>query len=366
MLLSQSISSCRGSKTVNPTFLKVFGTQPLIEISSMTYAFLMYMKVVLLSLISLLAGCASGGSPQILVSTRTVDASQAFALPPPGGPSIVSVIERPYNNAVQQEILLATSARTPGQNVLRVQFFGPVKANLAGGEKLRDSQLGTTDISRELRGTLPGVAMHRSPNYVQNRYGPFGYATGRSRSGDTCIYAWQRIRPGESQSRWLTGRGSIQVRLRLCDSNLTEQQLLAFMYAYSVNAAFNDYSWNPYGDAPGPAANLGKSGGNVYPSGPDIPPSQALMPSPAAERQSGPRQVRRTSVTPTAPAALARPVRPAPTGPLVPPPPGMQGTPATRQSPNSALAVPAGGVTTPSTEATPIVPPPPTSGQQQP
>ena len=144
----------------------------------MTYAFLMYMKAAGLILISSLAGCAAGGAPQILVSTRTVDTSQAFALPPPGGPSIVSVIERPYNNAVQQEILLATSARTPGQNVLRVQFFGPVKANLSGGDKLRDSQLGVTDISREMRGTLPGIAMHRSPNYVQNRYGPFGYRVG--------------------------------------------------------------------------------------------------------------------------------------------------------------------------------------------
>ncbi|TXR46816.1 cellulose biosynthesis protein BcsN [Phyllobacterium endophyticum] len=335
----------------------------------MTYPFLMYMKVVPLSLISLLAGCASGGPPEILVSTRTVDASQAFALPPPGGPSIVSVIERPYNNAVQQEILLATSARTPGQNVLRVQFFGPVKANLAGGEKLRDSQLGTTDVWRELRGTLPGVAMQRSPNYVQNRYGPFGYATGRSRSGDTCIYAWQRIRPGESKSRWLTGRGSIQVRLRLCDSGLTEHQLLAFMYAYSVNAAFNDYSWNPYGDAPGPAENLGKSGENVYPSGPSVPPTAALMPSPEPERQAPPRQVRRTSVTqaaPPSPAALAKPVRRQPTGPLVPPPPGVRGTSTTRQTPDSVLTVPAGNATAPSAAGTPIVPPPSATGQQQP
>jgi hypothetical protein len=333
----------------------------------MTYAFLMYMKVVPLSLISLLAGCASGGPPEILVSTRTVDASQAFALPPPGGPAIVSVIERPYNNAVQQEILLATSARTPGQNVLRVQFFGPVRANLAGGEKLRDSQLGTTDISRELRGTLPGVSMQRSPNYVQNRYGPFGYAMGRSRSGDTCIYAWQRIRPGESKSRWLTGRGSIQVRLRLCDSSLTEQQLLAFMYAYSVNAAFNDYSWNPYGDAPGPAGDLGKSGENIYPSGPGVPPAATLMPPPEPQRQAP--QVRRTLVTqaaPASPAALAKPVRPQPTGPLVPPPPGMRGTSATRQTPDAAPAAPARNATAPSAAGTPIVPPPSAIGQQQP
>ena len=325
----------------------------------MTYAFLMYMKAAGLILISSLAGCAAGGAPQILVSTRTVDTSQAFALPPPGGPSIVSVIERPYNNAVQQEILLATTARTPGQNVLRVQFFGPLKANLTGGDKLRDSQLGVTDISREMRGTRPGIVMHRSPNYVQNRYGPFGYASGRSRSGDTCVYAWQRIRPGESQSRWLTGRGSIQVRLRLCDSNLTEQQLLAFMYGYSVNAAFNDYSWNPYGDAPGPAENLGKSGEDIYPSGPKAPPAEALMPPPAQPLRA---QIQRRVDTQAAPAVPVR-VRPAPIGPLVPPPPGMQGT-STSQPIGTAPVVPGAGTRPANTNSNIYVPPPPATGQQ--
>lgn len=329
----------------------------------MTYAFLMYMKAAGLILISLLAGCAAGGAPQILVSTRTVDTSQAFALPPPGGPSIVSVIERPYNNAVQQEILLATSARTLGQNVLRVQFFGPVKVNLSGGDKLRDSQLGVTDISREMRGTLPGIVMHRSPNYVQNRYGPFGYASGRSRSGDTCVYAWQRIRPGESQSRWLTGRGSIQVRLRLCDLNLTEQQLLAFMYGYSVNAAFNDYSWNPYGDAPGPAENLGKSGEDIYPSGPKAPSAEALMPPPAQPLRAQPRQqIQRRVDTQAAPAVPVR-VRPAPIGPLVPPPPGMQGM-NTSQPIGTAPVVPRAGTRPANTNSNIYVPPPPATGQQ--
>ena len=125
--------------------------------------------------------------------------------------------------------------------------------------------LGVTDISRELRGTLPGIAMRRSDNYVQNRYGPFGFASGQSQSGDTCIFAWQRIRPAESQTRWLTGRGTIQICLRLCDLHLNEEQLLAFMYGFSINAAFNDYSWNPYGEPAGPASDLGRPGPDIYP-----------------------------------------------------------------------------------------------------
>ncbi len=314
-----------------------------------------------LTLLSLLAGCASGGPPQILASTRTVDASAAYALPPPGGPTIVSVIERPYNNAIQQEILLSTSARTPGQNVLRVQFFGPVKANLSGGDTLRDSQLGVTDISRELRGTLPGIAMHRSPNYVQNRYGPFGFASGRSSSGDTCIYAWQRIRPGESQSRWLTGRGSIQVRLRLCDARLNEEQLLAFMYGFSINAAFNDYSWNPYGEPPGPPANLGRPGPDVYPAGPGLPPSAALMPPPQ-QPQARP-QAQRRAAAPVSPVTPARMPRPAPIGPLVPPPPGSPDT--TPNPPVGTLPAVPGAAVRPANTTNPVlVPTPPVGGQQ--
>lgn len=314
----------------------------------------MFMKVPGLIVVALLTGCASGEAPQILASTRTVDASHAYALPPPGGPTIVSVIERPYNNAVQQEILLATSARTPGQNVLRVQFFGPVKANLTAGDTLRDPQLGVTDISRELRGTFPGIAMRRSAIFVQNRYGPFGYASGQSRTGDTCIFAWQRIRPAESQTRWLTGRGSIQVRLRLCDSSLKEEQLLAFMYGFTINAAFNNYSWNPYGEAAGPAANLGRPGADIYPSGPTPPPAEAMMPPPVTPRPQAQRRV----AAPVTPAASTRRVRPAPIGPLVPPPPG---------SPDASIGQPNSPIqTTPAIGAEPItgtrgtiVPPPP-------
>lgn len=315
----------------------------------------MFRKVLGLIGLSLLAACASGEAPQILASTRTVDATHAYALPPPGGPSIVSVIERPYNNAVQQEILLATSARTPGQNVMRVQFFGPVRANLSAGDTLRDKQLGVTDISRELRGTLPGIVMRRSENYVQNRYGPFGFASGQSRSGDTCIYAWQRIRPAESQTRWLTGRGTIQIRLRLCDSHLNEEQLLAVMYGFSINAAFNDYSWNPYGEPAGPAPDLGRPGADVFPAGPGLPPAETLMPAPASQ----PVRVQRRLAAPVAPAATTIRERPAPIGPVVPPPPGFpnarSGQPAnTLQSLPAAATTPGGSL---------VVPPPPATNQ---
>lgn len=318
---------------------------------------MMLIRFLCLGSIFLLTGCATGGPPQVLTSTRVVDSSQAFALPPAGGPAIVSVVERPYNNAVQQEILLATSSRTPGQNVLRVQLFGPVKASLSGGSTLSDRPLGATDISRELRGTLPGVAMSRSPYFVQNQYGPFGYATGHSSSGDTCIYAWQRIRPPESSSRWLRGQGTVQVRLRLCDSELSEEQLLSVMYGFSINAAFNDIRWNPYGDPIGPDENLGRPGaGDVYPNGPEsYPRSVTTRPEPAPP----PRRVVRST---PAQSVESAPVRAKPIGPVVPPPPGSAGSVDIQ---DQSKATGTGGRLSPvrpaSVDVNTIVPPPPPS-----
>lgn len=77
--------------------------------------------------------------------------------------------------------------------MLRVQLFGPVDRKAAGQTELRAGFLPPSNIGTEMRQLFPGVRMARSPYYVQNRYGPFGYAVGRSSSGDTCLYAWQRL-----------------------------------------------------------------------------------------------------------------------------------------------------------------------------
>ncbi len=152
-----------------------------------------------------LAGCA--GQPVAIGQTvRTVTADQAMVMPPPSGPSIVSVIERRYDNAVEQEIHLATSAQTPGQNMIKAQFFGTASPFQMSSNGLSSTPLTEAGINREIRAALPTVRMARSQFYVQNNYGPFGYAFGRGPGTDLCMFAWQQIRsPAGTISPLATG-----------------------------------------------------------------------------------------------------------------------------------------------------------------
>jgi Cellulose biosynthesis protein BcsN len=281
---------------------------------------------------SLLGACATGSQPATSESLRTVPAEQAFALPPPGGPSIVAVLERRYSNATQQEIALSTSARTTGQNFLQVRMFGPVNERLAGQSAISDTPLATANISRELKDHLPAVAMRRSPYYTQNRYGPFGYAVGRSRLGDLCLYGWQRIRPS-GQTTLIRNKGTISLRLRLCDRTMSEDELLSVMYGISINAFFKDMTWNPYGEPPGPPENLGRTASPIYPN----------SPSGSATVSGPPTNIQATSrpATPVRPSARLQQPTSQPLGTVVPPPPVQTqplGTPPV--APSSAVVPP--------------------------
>ncbi len=255
-----------------------------------------------------------------------VEAQQAIILPPPGGPAIVGVIERRYANAIQQDIALATSSAVPGQNLLRVQIFGPVGAE-GGNTRLPDTPLSEGGIGREMRRALPGIAMQRSPLYTQNSYGPFGYALGRRGARDLCLYAWQRI-PGSKSGAPFANMGTVQLRLRLCQAGASEQSLLAVMYGYTVNTSFAATAWNPYGKPPPADPRLGNTGQPIQPNGPFG--FEATLEAPPAPP---PPPVRRRA---PAPARQEIPAPP-PGAPVVPPPPGDA-----QQS------------------APPIVPPPPT------
>ncbi|OCX15107.1 hypothetical protein QV13_18705 [Mesorhizobium hungaricum] len=292
----------------------------------------------------LLAGCAQ---PQIASSTDTqmMSAEKAFAYPGPGGPAITAVLERRYANAIQQEIALATSAHTSGQNMLRVQLFGPVDTKTTGQTRLRDGFLPPSNISTELRQLFPGIRMARSPYYVQNRYGPFGYAVGRSTAGDTCIYAWQRLTSTGSTQTLIGNKGSVQIRLRLCDQSLPEHRLLQTMYDFTISSYFQSSGWNPYGDANPPDPLLGKSGAPIYPAAAGGPAVPDVRPAPVA--------------APVRSSARGSPARtqqalPQPVGPVVPPPP-VSGAPGA-EIPQTTTGK---QVVVPSPRAAVIVPPPP-------
>lgn len=283
-----------------------------------------------------------------------VATEKAFALPPPGGPAVTAILETRHSNAVQQDILLGTSARSTGQNMLRVQLFGPIKRSTAGQTAVREGYLPLRDIGSELRQLFPGTRMVRSPYYVQNRYGPFGYAAGRSPSGDTCLYGWQKLASTGLTQTWVGNKGSIQIRLRLCDQNASEQELLRTMYEFTIVSGFRDGNWNPYGAPNSPDPTLGRSGSPIYPQASS---EFATITSPRVERADRPARPR--VQRPVAPEEISAPAMPPPIGPVVPPPPVANNVapPPPIVAPAPRPAAPSGP---PTAEApVPVVPPPP-------
>lgn len=221
-----------------------------------------------------MTGCARDGV-KLSDTVVTVSDETAFALPQPGGPAVVSIVQREYSNSTQQDIYLFTSASTPGQNVLRVQLFGPVGLQMDGQKTAGYSSLRASQISGEMRKEFPGVALAKSPLFLQNNYGPFGYAFGRGQGNDGCLYGWQQVRASQADRSAFRNRGTIQVRLRLCEDGASEQKLLATMYNYTIRGAFNAAGWNPYGEPPAVDPTIGKTGNPIYPT--TSPDSNALL-----------------------------------------------------------------------------------------
>ncbi|MGC4026928.1 MAG: cellulose biosynthesis protein BcsN [Mesorhizobium sp.] len=248
-----------------------------------------------------LAGCASTDSIESSAVRKSASADQAYVFPPIGGPAIVGVIESKRSGGRYQEILLSTNAATSGQNRFEVTI----------GRNSAPVINPSPRIAAQMRAALPGVRMARSPYYVQNRYGPFGYAVGRSGARDLCLYGWQTIR---AKATPMTKQGFIDVRLRLCETGATEQALLAVMYGYTIDAFLNGQGWNPYGDPLPPAAELGKRGADVLPVGSDQF-ATVVAPVPPSPRPALPRKARVEA------AEIQAPVVAQPTGPAVPAPP---------------------------------------------
>lgn len=272
--------------------------------------------------VAMLSACTTNGEIRSPLSAQAVPSENALAFPPPGGPAIVSVIERRYNNGVEQDISLFTSSATPGQNFLKIKFLGASGSQPTGVGTASFTTVNDTTINREIRRELPGVVMSRSPLFLQNNYGPFGYASGRNRFGDTCIYAWQQIRSSQNAQTAVRNFGMIQVRLRLCDATATERQLLAVIYGYTITGTFNGEIWNPYGPVAGADPALGRTGNPIYPDEADRnhrPPPIGYKPA---------RIVVRPASAPPVPTRRTTPVSrtlPSPTGPIVPLPPDQNG-----------------------------------------
>lgn len=296
-------------------------------------------------LAALVSGCAHTPelTPQIATS---VAANQALIFPPIGGPGILGIVETTRANAVTQEISLATEARTPGQNKITVTLFEG-KGGDGSDADLKDVPFTQVNLTEEALAAWPNSGMSVSPYYVQNDYGPFGYAVGRPSTGDTCLYAWQRIEPTLKPSGAIA-RGAVVIRLQLCDANRSEESLLGVMYQLRVNAPIFEPSRAP--------AQIGRIAIPIKPQGAAgfIPVVKPIV-RPAATR---PRQ--------TAAPAVVTVVAPPPGAPIVPLPGGL--APATGPIvplPTGANASGTPVVPAPATATTSVIVPLPPTGSGQ-
>ncbi|MFC6447913.1 cellulose biosynthesis protein BcsN [Shinella zoogloeoides] len=196
---------------------------------------------------TVLAGCAARPGAGVATLSTTVPASSALVLPAPGTQSIVSVIQRQYTNAIEQQIALSTSAATPGQNFISIQAFGPAETVAMPGGALAFRPVQHRAIRSEIRTYFPGRTLAISSNFVRNTYGPFGYAYGRGAGDDGCLYGWQQIRSNVAERDRMRDLGMLQIRLRVCQAGASEAELVELMYGYTIVGGFSGETWNPYG-----------------------------------------------------------------------------------------------------------------------
>jgi hypothetical protein len=296
-------------------------------------------------LIALIASaCATGQQYGLPAMNQQVPVTQALVMPPPGGPSVIAVIERRYRNGVAQEIALSTAAQGMGQNTFWVQMTDNPRALTEFEDVLTIRRLDPDRINEEIAERLPYANTKKSLVFVQNAYGPFGYAVGRSAARDLCIYAWQQIDP--TNLPLFEVSGTISVRLRMCQTGATEQQLLATMFGYTVAGYYNAGGWNTYNGIPPLMPQLGQLNAPVYPypqqtfvqpQAPAYSPQAAYPPAMAypqvaypqaapVRASTGPRSAAPAPRRPVAPARaraqeISAPNQPAAGYPTVPPPP---------------------------------------------
>lgn len=291
-----------------------------------------------------LGACATPTLPPKEASI--VAAIDAMIIPPPGGPGIVRVVSKTFPNAVQQDIFLATQAMTAGENKITILKF-EARSNSDNELNVKDIPFTQVNLTDEANAAWPGAGMSVSPFYVQNDYGPFGYAIGRPANGDACIYAWQRIEPGLKPSGAVE-RGTINVRLQLCKPRGTEKELVEVMYRLRLNTTVF-----PPGGAP---AAIGQIRAPIRPVGADGFARVINVPDPAPVTRT---VVRRAIVTPVvAPIAIT----PAPGSPIVPSPGGTTGAfGPTVPRPSGAATTTTSGASS-SGASSVVVPAPPSQG----
>ncbi|MEL6947588.1 MAG: cellulose biosynthesis protein BcsN [Pseudomonadota bacterium] len=209
-----------------------------------------------LSGLLILAGCNQAGLPDFTTTNSVFAANTSAAynhvlaerrpveeamvqLPQRAG-TILEVIQGRSGNGIKQRIVLKGDTRTPGQNMVDVRM---VSHRIWPKVRKDDMGVHSTKLAilrANMRSEFPGITMGISSVLSTNPYGPFGYALGRTSSGVRCLYGWQNV-AGKGREPWgiftkRSRRPELSVRVRLCRSDVTDRQLVAFMRQLRIDA----------------------------------------------------------------------------------------------------------------------------------
>ena len=188
------------------------------------------------SLAALVAACSAGP-----LDTRAAyessdeeraDAQSAMASLPPAAGAPVAVLQSQAHGVLTQRIVLRGDPNTIGENAI------VVRVNVDRGPTDLDGPVGLptrSKIASELDQNFAGMDMGVSQTFARNSFGPFGYAVGHPRAGETCLYAWQFAvwRPGLPGSA-PQGAPSLpvqptSVRVRLCRTSIGEAEMVQLL-----------------------------------------------------------------------------------------------------------------------------------------
>lgn len=199
---------------------------------------------------ALLAGCArdtndsramassSGIQGRMGVLATAVPGAAALAQLPAAAGRVVQVVERRYADGLAQNIILEGGRATRGENRIEVALRQKPEGATATDNLVPLPATSDVAIASEIEARFAGMRMETVNILLQNRYGPYGMAAGRSANGERCIYAWQWIDdiadPGKSgtpglASALISPPQPASLRVRLCRSGASADQIAALI-----------------------------------------------------------------------------------------------------------------------------------------
>ena len=171
------------------------------------------------------------------LTQRRTAASALAALPASAG-QVLAVDETRYSNGLTQKIVLAGGLHGYGANEIDIRVRLSADPSNIATNPITLPASDDAAIAQELSNVFPHIAMHDVPVLLQNRYGPYGLAAGKSASGETCIYAWQSFdnfghrnhaAPASLVGGLVAPLEPATVRVRLCQHGVSADALGGLM-----------------------------------------------------------------------------------------------------------------------------------------